>query len=497
MRRSTPIVTERKLFARTWLPGLFTLLVGVSCGGDSTGPKTVTSLRFSPQPTTVAAGAPFSVTVELADGTARATGASGQSVDIRVLGGGAISGPSSVVASHGLATFVGLTITHAGTGIQLIATSGTITSTSMPFSILAGPADVAHSAVDPAPCTAPTNAAFPLSFSFGDAYGNPVPFAAVTLASTLVGSSLAPSSGATAQDGTFATTFASTTAGTTAISANVGGQQLAFTPAFVIASPAAPTPMAFPGSVTGTIPAAACVSDFLSAAGYSFTMPATGGAAFTITSAFTPVFEVQPGADLNVRVKSSTTPVTVEWLLPAGPFQFAIGTAAGTGEYSIVGASVPANTGCDVRLLVAGGTYTGQALAPGDCAFTNGTLFDFFVMDSALPCTITLQTSAFDKVLAVFDDVTGDPVGNFIHPSPGVDAVIQLGKCASGDDPIAILASSFSPGGSGAYTLIVAMQGAGPANLRTISTTPPTTAPVDARGFARMLRVAAAMRGGR
>lgn len=488
----------RKLPARTWLWTVFALSAGVSCGGDSTGPKTVTSIRFSTQPANVTAGAPFSVTVELANGTARVSGAS-DPVEITVVGGGMMTGPGTVVASHGLATFEGLVITKSGTNIQLVANSGTITTTSTPFAVLAGPADLAQSVVNPPPCTAPPNAVFLMSFTFNDAFGNPVPYAAVTLASTLAGSALAPSTGFTSDSGTFVSAFASTASGTTAISANVLGHQLAFTPSFVIANPAPPSPMAFPGSVAGTIPTTTCVSSALSAAAYTFTMPAAGGAAFTIASAFTPVFEVQAGAGLrNMRLSAPTTPATVEWLLPAGTFQFAIGTRAGTGNYSIAGASVPANTGCAVRILVAGGTFTGQALGPGDCyPYGNGSFGDIFVMQSALPCTLTLQTSAFNIFFAVYDDVTGHQVGNSSHPPIGADAVIQLPACSSGDNPIDIVASSFSPNQNGAYTMIVSLQGAAPSNLRAISPAISVAPPVDAHSLARLLRMAAVKKGSR
>jgi hypothetical protein len=196
-------------------------------------------------------------------------------------------------------------------------------------------------------------------------------------------------------------------------------------------------------------------------------MPAAGGAAFTVTSAFKPLYNVQANAGADAIAFTATqTPVTQEWLLPAGTFLFRLGTLAGTGTFAVVGATVPANAGCFndtqvFRSIIVSGTYTGQTLATGDCAFDDGSFFDVFFVMSSLPCTLTLTSAAFNPGLYVEDPFTQDFIAGVDNVGVGNSAVVSLPACRNGSDALAILTNSFTGGESGPYTLTVALQGAG------------------------------------
>lgn len=468
MRGTRPALTAHGTFARALAGCALAILAATSCGSDSTAVVAATALRFFAQPTNVAAGETFSVTVELvgAAGT-RANGAT-DPVALSVLGGVALAGPSSVAASDGVAKFDGLSMTLAGTNLQFVATSGLLSTTSATFAVTPGAADLPHSGVSPAPGNIAPNVTTALTFTFKDAYGNPIPSATVTVTSSLAAATFTPSSGTTSTSGTFATNFKSTVEGSATVTATVGGKALVFTPAFVVVDLCPPGPMAFPGTVNGTLGASTgCVVSGRASAVYRFTTATAVGAAFSVTSAFQPLFEVKKdAASENIAFTTQEPTATEEWLLPAGTYLFRIGALASSGTFSVTGAVVPANTGCFFdtevfRSLIVSGTYSGQMLETGDCFFEDGSFFDAFFVFSTLPCTVTLRSPAFNAGLYVYaSEQTGFTfVDGADNVGVGADATVSLTSCSSGPNGLMFLTNSFTGGESGPYTLTFTLQG--------------------------------------
>src|SRR5256885_9197544 len=90
--------TGVRFFTRAFACALI-LLDMVSCGGtDTLAPKDVVALRFVTAPTTLVAGVPFTVTVELvASGNKRVTAAT-DVVTLTLNGGAALNGTTTAAA---------------------------------------------------------------------------------------------------------------------------------------------------------------------------------------------------------------------------------------------------------------------------------------------------------------------------------------------------------------------------------------------------------------
>ena len=111
-------------------------LIGLAGSGN-----TATHLAFTVQPSNTGAGLVISpavvVVAQNASGNADTTYTNSVTVTIRANpGGGTLSGTSTVVSSHGVATFSNLSINNAGTGYTLTAAAPLLTSaTSATFNI--------------------------------------------------------------------------------------------------------------------------------------------------------------------------------------------------------------------------------------------------------------------------------------------------------------------------------------------------------------------------
>jgi hypothetical protein len=123
-------------------------------------------------PSTVAAGQPFSLTVEVEDpdGSLDVDFIGSVTIGLRDNPGGAtLGGPLTVPVHGGLATFTGLTLTRAASGYTIVATSGAgpAAATTAPFAVAAGaPAQLV---AVPAPAA---RAPGGLTVAVVDAYGN-------------------------------------------------------------------------------------------------------------------------------------------------------------------------------------------------------------------------------------------------------------------------------------------------------------------------------------
>jgi hypothetical protein len=451
MRRLFTLLTGRRSL-------LAAVLVGAaSCGGgDSTGNTTVASVRFVQQPTNVAAGEVFTVTVELLnpDG-ARATG-SRASVLLRITGSATLQGTTTVEAVQGVATFDDVSVTTAVANLQLQAEAATFSTSSNAFTVAAGPATGAQSTAAAAATPISPYEPTEITFTFKDGFNNPIRQAAVAVSSSQAGSSFNPASGTTGSDGTFASAFQPNGEGNVTFSAVVAGTSISITSPVAVSDPCPPSPMVFPGIQQGAVPAGSCAVEGRPAAAYRFTT-AAGGVSFAVGSAFPPLVEVQtdpPGS--NVRIQPAADMQAVEWLLPAGTFRFRVATLSSPGTFSVTSAAVPANTGQVIRVLVAAGTFGGQVLDDTDVPFGDGSFIDFYYLYSTRPCTVTLRSAAFDAYLFLVNPNTGQALAEDDDAGGGTDALASLPACNAGSGLPLLVAANHWPGMTGGYTLTVA-----------------------------------------
>jgi hypothetical protein len=136
-------------------------------------------VKFQSQPSSTVAGSAImpAVTVAIEDEDGHVVTSSSASVSLSLRPTGpTLGGTTTVAAVNGVATFSDLTITKAGTGYTLIATSGSLApDTSNAFSITAAAADSINAvAGDDQTATEGTAVAIAPAVRVSDAYGNPV-----------------------------------------------------------------------------------------------------------------------------------------------------------------------------------------------------------------------------------------------------------------------------------------------------------------------------------
>lgn len=167
---------------------LFVSLLGAvalsacNCGSK---PAVASRLVFSTQPASGTAGAPLAaiaVTLQDADGKTVKTA---QAVTVSLAenaAGGVLGGTAVVDSVEGVATFETLSIQRAGTGYTLTATAdGLEAATSAPFDVGAAAASQLAITGQPTELEAGTVIDPPVALKLTDAFGNPVPGAAVTM----------------------------------------------------------------------------------------------------------------------------------------------------------------------------------------------------------------------------------------------------------------------------------------------------------------------------
>lgn len=254
-----------------------------------------------------------------------------------------------------------------------------------------------------------------------------------------------------------------TTAGTNVqLQASSAGKSVT-SATFTATEACAPVALSIPGSANGSIPAeGGCVLSGSRAAVFRFNSTGTGGVAIAADASFPARVEVTtepPGQNVNF-INSTGSAVGGEWLLPAGTFQFRISARSGSGTFTVTSTATAGSGGCTLRALVAAGAFA-QNLANTDCAFQDGSFFDFFAIFSSQPCTITMASTAFDTYLFALDAVTE----GFVAENDDIDANttnsrITLNACSAGGNPLAVFANSWEAAQSGSYTLTIQFTGA-------------------------------------
>jgi hypothetical protein len=236
-------------------------------------------------------------------------------------------------------------------------------------------------------------------------------------------------------------------------------------------APNACTPLAltFPGLTNGSLaPSGGCQLGGAPTIAYRFTVP-TGynTTQFSVsTAAFAPTIFVtaDPGQNGGTVEYYSSVPGTISqyWALPPGTYRLWVQAPAGSGgAFSVSGNTISGDvlTGCGREAITVSVAISGLALDAGDCQFsTAGWYFDEYDIYSTLPCTIT-ETSPVFAAEVNLRDIAGNQVGNAAATGAGANAQISLSSCTANGGPLRILATSASPGSTGAFSLSVQMTG--------------------------------------
>jgi len=171
---------------------LYLGLVGLLAACSSAQPSQIV---FTAQPSSVAAGATFSPTVQVSVEAVTGTVIDSTApISLTLTGGtpGAVlAGTVAANAVDGVATFPGLSINLAGSGYQLLATSGTWTATSAPFTVTAGLPSALVFTVQPAAADSGEALSPAVQVSMLDGDGNVIPSAAGAV-SIAIANSAAP-----------------------------------------------------------------------------------------------------------------------------------------------------------------------------------------------------------------------------------------------------------------------------------------------------------------
>lgn len=205
--------------------GLALALVSTACPRGDCGPtcpsaSPVIVAQFVAMPGVVIAGQPFGVTVQLVSSGGQRQTTATNAVTLSI-SGASLSGNTTASAVAGVATFSGLSLTKAGV-YQLTATVGASTTNSGSLVVSPGAPFPANSRLSPF-SGIPVGVSTQMVFRINDAYGNPTPGLAFSVAPTISGVSFTPGSGTTAGDGSYITSIYASTAGTFVASAVVGG----------------------------------------------------------------------------------------------------------------------------------------------------------------------------------------------------------------------------------------------------------------------------------
>jgi hypothetical protein len=237
----------------------------------------------------------------------------------------------------------------------------------------------------------------------------------------------------------------------------------------------APVAMAFPGSKGGSLSPTGCVLAGFPTAVYRFTATGSGGTTFNVTSSIPATIEVQsdpPGNDAVLVTTGASPAAEGEWMLPAGSFLFKVKaqSSSGNGTFTITGSSTNGATnngsgctdGVPYRLMVVGGTYSGQSLNTGDCLEFDASYIDYYIIRSLKACTVTFTPTGFDAYLGILDVLADTAIAIANQSGTGVAEHVDLPACSTpSGDPIEIEANTFSPGETGTYSLSIVITGGG------------------------------------
>jgi hypothetical protein len=203
-------------------------------------------VAFLTQPSSIVAGATMSPAVRVAveDQNGDVVTSSSAPVSLTLSPSGpTLGGTTTGNAVNGIATFSNLTVTKAGTGYTLVATSGTLSqATSAPFSVTsAAAATIAAVAGDNQTATEGSSVLVPPAVRIWDQYGNPVAGVSVSFAIQNGGGSLTGALQVTDASGTATVGSWTLVAGTNYLLATAGLPNIAGNPVTFTATGASST----------------------------------------------------------------------------------------------------------------------------------------------------------------------------------------------------------------------------------------------------------------
>src|SRR5258706_260033 len=159
------------------------LLVGMAasaCGSPTQPLRTPAKLTFTVQPSRATAGMVITPAMQVAiqDGYGNTVTSATSAVTVAIganPGGGTLSGPQTVNAVNGVASFAGLSIDKAGSGYMLMGSSGPLTSaTSVSFTVTPATATTLVFTVQPSTTAAGHTSTPAVQVTIEDALGNTV-----------------------------------------------------------------------------------------------------------------------------------------------------------------------------------------------------------------------------------------------------------------------------------------------------------------------------------
>lgn len=125
-----------------------------------------------------------------------------------------------------------------------------------------------------------------------------------------------------------------------------------------------------------------------------------------------------------------------------------------TGAYQLSSTGVAGNVNCDEYWVVPGVSIAGS-LAATDCDFDGYFADDYLVvLRPGQTLSVRMESAVFDTYLALYDDNL-DVVASNDDGAGGTNSLMTYTYTGTGPALFLIDASSFDPGQSGAYTLIV------------------------------------------
>jgi hypothetical protein len=156
------------------------VLGALACHEPPTPPIVATTLAFTVQPASTAAGTTITpaVAVVVQDAAGNTVTTATNSITVAIgsnAGGGTLSGTTTVAAVNGVATFSNLRIDNVGAGYTLSAASPNLTSaTSIPFAVVTGPAAKLAFTDQPAVTTAGATITPAVTVAVQDVAGNTI-----------------------------------------------------------------------------------------------------------------------------------------------------------------------------------------------------------------------------------------------------------------------------------------------------------------------------------
>ena len=386
------------------LPGVTSSAFNIIAGSAS-------SLAFTTQPSTTAAGASITPSIRVAALDAQGNPATGFAGTVTLAlganpGGGTIAGTTTVTASGGVAVFADIRIDRAGTGYTLVATSSSLSAaTSSPFSITAGGVSPSQSSVGVVPVTIPASSGAStatITVTASDAGGNRVSGATVALVATGTGNVVTPASGATSASGTFTATISSTVAGTKTISATVNGVAITQT-ATVTVTPAAASQLAF-AVQPSSVGAGASIAPAIQVAAQD----AFGNVVTTFTGSITMAIGTNPGAGTLAGTATVTAAIGV------ATFSNLSINSAGTG-YTLAASSAGLAAATSTTFNVTAGGVSGAqstvAAAPASIVASTGSAIS--------TVTVTVRDGSGTPLAGVSVTLAATGTGNTFTPGTG------------------------------------------------------------------------------